>query len=268
MPARRRRARPRDRWTSSTAPSPRPASPWSSPPTPWPTTTTSTEASSTSCRCGPRVALGATRIFAVIAVPLTLPRDERDYAPCAGDLHRAAFHGHDRRGRATALEPDVQPPPGGHLDDGRPRRRRRRALRGGARAPCASTGTTAGSERPTSWPKVIRTSWRTWPRPPTQLIEARREAWQLEESLWAADPNDHERRRAPCPGAGAEDRGYAEIVHRRKQLGFPLPRRPRSVVERVRGAHHDATPLPTALAGHPGRLTRAAASELPDRVAT
>ena len=45
--------------------------------------------------------VGATRMFAVIAVPLALPRDEHDFAQGPG--HRAAVHGDDRRGRTAAV---------------------------------------------------------------------------------------------------------------------------------------------------------------------
>ena len=74
------RGRRRARSTSSTAPSRRPACPWSSRRTRWPTTTTSTAGVIEIVPVSAAAALGATRIIAVVAVPLALPRDERDYA--------------------------------------------------------------------------------------------------------------------------------------------------------------------------------------------
>ena len=54
------------------------------------------------------------------------------------------------------------------------------------------------------------------------IVEARREAWRLEESLWANSPTDG-------TGAGAlalvreQKERVRELVDRRKQLGFPVP---------------------------------------------
>jgi hypothetical protein len=56
------------------------------------------------------------------------------------------------------------------------------------------------------------------------VVEARREAWRLEESLWSAPP-----RQDPAANAGtlALVREQKELVRdlmdRRKQLGFPVP---------------------------------------------
>jgi hypothetical protein len=56
------------------------------------------------------------------------------------------------------------------------------------------------------------------------LVEARCEAWRLEESLWA-----EERKRDPSRDAGAlalvreQKERVRELVERRKQLGFPVP---------------------------------------------
>ncbi len=62
----------------------------------------------------------------------------------------------------------------------------------------------------------------TWPTATHAIVEARREAWRLEESLWA-------RRRVEGTDAGTmalvreEKERVRVLVDRRKQLGFPVP---------------------------------------------
>jgi hypothetical protein len=56
------------------------------------------------------------------------------------------------------------------------------------------------------------------------VVETRREAWRLEESLWAAPP-----RQDPSDNAGTlalvreQKECVRDLVDRRKQLGFPVP---------------------------------------------
>ena len=69
-------------------------------------------------RRGPRPRSGATRIFAVVAVPLDARPRRAGLRGGAGRLHRAALHGHDRRRRAPALQPRHPPARG---DDARRR---------------------------------------------------------------------------------------------------------------------------------------------------
>ena len=129
-----------DRSTCSTASSPRPACRWCSRPAPWPTTTTSTAGSSRSCRCGPRCSSGATRIIAVVAMPLRIDRDERSYSDDNAGQRGAAGPRRDRHGGPPAREPGRRPAAGRHPDHHRPRRRRGRLLRGGAGPPAHQQG--------------------------------------------------------------------------------------------------------------------------------
>jgi hypothetical protein len=169
------------------------------------------------------VELGATRIFAVVAVPLSVPRDDRDYATAP-----AGYIGLRSMGMIGVAERQIS-----NLDAG------------------LATGSTLTVIDPVVdvvglfeiQPGLLRINKDYgWLRAADvlaegdpdlladiaagthELIEARCEAWRLEESLWA-----EQRKRDPESEAGSlalvreqKDR-VRDLVERRKQLGFPVP---------------------------------------------
>ena len=123
---------------------------------------------SRSSRCAAAAELGATRIIAVVAVPLALPRDERDYAAAPAGYIGLRSMGMIGVAERQISNLDVPLPDGTTLTDDRPGRRRRRSLRDRSRACCASTRTTAGCAPPTCWPRATPTSWPTSRPAPTR----------------------------------------------------------------------------------------------------
>jgi len=169
------------------------------------------------------VELGARRIFAVVAVPLTVPPDERDYATAPVGyigLRSMGMIGVAERqisnlatslpaGSTLAVIDPVVDVVG--LFEIQPALLRINKDYGWLRAadvlaegdPDLLADIAAGTH---------------------ELIEARCEAWRLEESLWAT-----ERHRDASTDAGTlalvrEQKGRVRgLVERRKQLGFPVP---------------------------------------------
>jgi predicted acylesterase/phospholipase RssA len=165
--------------------------------------------------------LGATRIFAVVAVPLTLARDERDYAAAPAGyigLRSLGMIGVAERQISnlnaslpegvtlTTIDPIVDVV---GLFEVEPGLLRINKDYGWLRAadllaegdPAIVAGMVEGTHA---------------------MVEARREAWRLEESLWGADRPD-----GGAAGTLALVREQKELVRelvdRRKQLGFPVP---------------------------------------------
>ncbi len=166
------------------------------------------------------LALGATRIFAVIAVPLTLPRDERDYTSAPASSIGLRSMGMIGVAQRQVSNLDVNLPRGASLTvvdpivdvvglfEVEPGLLRINRDYGWLRA----ADVLAEGD-----PDIVA----DMADGTNELIEARREAWRLEASLWAADPNDHERDGKLALVREQKSR-IREIVLRRKQLGFPL----------------------------------------------
>jgi len=165
--------------------------------------------------------LGATRIFAVVAVPLTLARDERDYAAAPAGyigLRSMGMIGVAERQIAnlnanlpagvtlTTIDPVVDVV---GLFEVQPGLLRINKDYGWLRA----ADILAEGDAAIAADMVEGTH---------AIVEARREAWRLEESLWAAG-------RADGSAAGTlalvreQKELVRELVDRRKQLGFPVP---------------------------------------------
>lgn len=169
------------------------------------------------------VELGATRIFAVVAVPLTVPRDELDYATAP-----VGYIGLRSMGMIGVAERQVSnlgiPLPTGTtltvidpvidvvgLFEIQPGLLRINKDYGWLRA----ADVLAGGDPDLQADIAAGTH---------ELVTARREAWRLEESLWATERNGD---------VGAQAGGLAlvreqkervrELVERRKTLGFPVP---------------------------------------------
>lgn len=169
------------------------------------------------------VELGATRIFAVVAVPLTVPRDELDYATAPVGyigLRSMGMIGVAERqvsnlGIAlpagttlTVIDPvidvvglfEIQP---GLLRINKDYGWLRAAdvLAGGD--PDLQADIAAGTH---------------------DLIKARREAWRLEESLWATERSGDVGTEAGALALVREQKERVrDLVERRKHLGFPVP---------------------------------------------
>ncbi len=165
--------------------------------------------------------LGATRIFAVVAVPLTLARDERDYAAAPAGyigLRSMGMIGVAERQIAnlnaslpegvtlTTIDPVVDVV---GLFEVQPGLLRINKDYGWLRA----ADVLAEGDAAIAADMVDGTH---------AIVEARREAWRLEESLWAAGPAD-----GSAAGTLALVREQKELVRelvdRRKQLGFAVP---------------------------------------------
>ena len=167
-------------------------------------------------------ALGATRIIAVVAVPLTLTRDERDYAAAPAGyigLRSMGMIGVAERQIANLERPPAR---GDDVDDDRPRRRRRRACSRSSRGCCASTRTTAGCAPPTSSPTATPAygpTSRTAPTPSSRRA-ARPGAWRSR-----CGPPAGSRPTTPgrSPSCASTRSAVRSLVDRRKQLGFPVP---------------------------------------------
>ena len=167
--------------------------------------------------------LGATRIIAVVAVPLTLPRDERDYAAAPAGyigLRAMGMIGIADRQQAnlgvtlpegvtlTTIDPVVDVV---GLFEVQPGLLRINKDYGWLRA----ADVLAEGDPAIVADMAERTD---------AVVEARREAWRLEESLWAASPRQDASDHAGTLALVREQKERVrELVDRRKQLGFPVP---------------------------------------------
>ena len=192
---------------------------------------------------GAAAALGATRIFAAVAVPLTLARDDRDYAAAPAGyigLRSMGMIGVAERQLSnlavrlpegttlTTIDPVVDVVGLFEVEPGLLRINRDYGwLRAADVLAEGDAGILADVAEGTH-----------------AIAEARREAWRLEESLWPGDARQ---------GDGA---GTLALVREQKQkvrdagrpaqaARLPGPRRLRGLVDRVRGAH-GAPPGPPA----------------------
>jgi NTE family protein len=172
------------------------------------------------------VELGATRIFAVVALPLTLPRDERDYADAPAGyigLRAMGMIGIADRQLAnlntplpegatlTTIDPVIDVV---GLFEVQPGLLRINKDYGWLRA-----ADLLAQGDPDLLADVAASTH--------ALVEARREAWRLEEPLWAATKEPKPKDAAALAGTLAlireEKERVRSIVEQRKQLGFPVP---------------------------------------------
>ena len=166
--------------------------------------------------------LGATRIIAVVAVPLDLPRDERDYAAAPAGyigLRAMGMIGIADRQHAnlrvalpdgvtlTTIDPVIDVVGLFEVEPGLLRinkdygwLRAADVLAEGDRAIVADVAECTHA-----------------------VIEARREAWRLEESLWATGTRQDPNAAGTLALVREEKERVRELVDRRKQLGFPVP---------------------------------------------
>ena len=167
------------------------------------------------------VALGATRVIAVVAVPLAIPRDERDYATAPAGYIGLRSMGMIGVAERQLANLDVHLPEGTSLitidpvvdvvglfeiEPGLLRINKDYGwLRAADLLAEGDPGVLAEMADGTH-----------------AIVEARREAWRLEEALWAAERSD-----ATDAGGMALVREQKErvrdLMDRRKQLGFPIP---------------------------------------------
>jgi NTE family protein len=165
-------------------------------------------------------ALGATRIIAVVALPLTIARDDRDYADAPAGyigLRAVGMIGVAERQLAnlavhlpegttlTTIDPVVDVVGLFEIEPGLLRINKDYGwLRAADLLAEGDAGVLADIADGTH-----------------AIIEARREAWRLEEALWGARADSAD------PGTLALVREQKDRVHqlvdRRKQLGFPIP---------------------------------------------
>jgi predicted acylesterase/phospholipase RssA len=165
--------------------------------------------------------LGATRIIAVVALPLAVPRDDRDYAkaPAAviglrslgmigvADRQRSNLDVHLGEGTTlTTIAPVFDVVGLFEVEPGLLRINRDYGwLRAADVLAEGDSALRTGIERQTE-----------------ALIEARRDAWVLEESLWTG-----EKANGSAPGVFALLREHKarvrDLIVQRKQLGFALP---------------------------------------------
>ncbi len=166
-------------------------------------------------------ALGATRIIAVVAVPLAMPRDERDYADApagAIGLRAMGMIGVAERQQAnlgvqlpegttlTTIDPVVDVVGLFEIEPGLLRINK-------------DYGWLRAADLLAEGDAQVRADIADSTH---AIVEARREAWRLEEALWAAG-------RADRADAGTlalvreQKERIRELVDRRKQLGFPIP---------------------------------------------
>jgi NTE family protein len=166
-------------------------------------------------------ALGATRIIAVVALPLSLPRDERDYADAAAgsiglravgmigvverQLANLAVHLPDGT-TLTTIDPVVDVVGLFEIEPG--------LLRINKDYGWLRAADLLAEGEPGVLADIIDGTH--------AIVEARREAWRLEEALWAAG-----KPAAADSGTLALVREHKDQIHelvdRRKQLGFPIP---------------------------------------------
>ncbi len=170
------------------------------------------------------VQLGATRIFAVVALPLRLPRDERDYGDAPASYIGLRAMGMigiiDRQmanlstplpegTRLTTIDPVVDVV---GLFDPQPGLLRINKDYGWLRA-----ADVLAEGDPDLLADVAASTH--------ALVEARRQAWHLEHSLWAATkmPKDANAVAGTLSLVREQKERVRAAVEQRKQLGFPLP---------------------------------------------
>jgi predicted acylesterase/phospholipase RssA len=168
-------------------------------------------------------ALGATRIIAVVAVPLTLARDERDYAAAPAGyigLRAMGMIGIADRQLAnlavtlpegvtlTTIDPVVDVV---GLFEVQPGLLRINKDYGWLRA-----ADVLAEGDPAIVADIAESTH--------AVVEARREAWRLEESLWSAPPRQDAAANAGTLALVREQKERVrDLLDRRKQLGFPVP---------------------------------------------
>jgi predicted acylesterase/phospholipase RssA len=166
--------------------------------------------------------LGATRIIAVVAVPLTLPRDERDYvaAPAGyiglramgmigiADRQHANLHVVLPEGVAlTTIDPVVDVVGLFEVQPGLLRINKDYGwLRAADVLAAGDAAIVAGMAEGTH-----------------AVIEARGKAWRLEESLWAGGLRQDRDAAGTLALVREQKERVRELLDRRKQLGFPVP---------------------------------------------
>jgi hypothetical protein len=168
------------------------------------------------------VELGATRIFAVIAVPLVAPRDDRDYATAP-----IGYIGMRSMGMIGVAERQVSnlgiPLPAGTtvtvidpiidvvgLFEIQPGLLRINKDYGWLRAADVLT-----DGDPDLLADVAASTH--------ALVEARREAWRLEESLWKAGHDASANQPGTLALVREQKERVRDLIEQRKQLGFPVP---------------------------------------------
>ena len=167
-------------------------------------------------------ALGATRIIAVVAVPLALPRDERDYAAAPAGYIGLRSMGMIGVAERQIANLNVRLPEGTTLTTIDPVVDVVGPLRGPAGAPAHQQGLRLAARR--------RRPGRGRPRPPGR--RGRRHA--TPSSRPGARPGASRSRSGPTAAIGESDAGtlalvreqkerVRELVDQRKQLGFPVP---------------------------------------------
>ena len=166
--------------------------------------------------------LGAARIIAVVAVPLSLPRDDRDYAAAPAGyigLRAMGMIGIADRQHAnlqvalpdgvtlTTIDPVIDVVGLFEVEPGLLRinkdygwLRAADVLAEGDRAIVADVAESTHA-----------------------VVEARREAWRLEESLWAAGPRQDPNLAGNLALVREQKECVRDLLDRRKQLGFPVP---------------------------------------------
>ena len=187
-------------------------------------------------------ALGATRIIAVVAVPLRLPRDERDYAAApagyiglrsmgmigVAERQIANLNIHLPEGTTlTTVDPVVDVVGLFEIEPGLLRINK-------------DYGWLRAADLLADGDASIRADIADGTH---AIVEARREAWRLEESLWAVGRIGGERRRDAGPGARAQGDG-ARPGRPAQAARLPGARRLRGLVDRLRGAHGRAAAGP------------------------
>jgi NTE family protein len=171
---------------------------------------------------GAAVRLGATRIIALVAVPLGLPRDERDYAaaPAAyiglramgmigiADRQRANLAAPLPEGASlTTIDPVVDVVGLFEVEPG--------LLRINRDYGWLRAADVLADGDPDLLAEVAGSTH--------SLIEARCESWRLEEELWHAAPSEQVAASGTLSLVREQKERVRSAVDQRKQLGFPVP---------------------------------------------
>jgi predicted acylesterase/phospholipase RssA len=166
-------------------------------------------------------ALGATRIIAVVAVPLRLPRDERDYASApagyiglrsmgmigVAERQISNLEVHLPEGTTlTTIDPVVDVVGLFEVEPGLLRINK-------------DYGWLRAADVVAEGDRDIRSDMADGTH---AIVEARREAWRLEEALWAESRDDPSEAGTLALVREQKER-VRELIDRRKQLGYPVP---------------------------------------------
>jgi len=166
--------------------------------------------------------LGATRIIAVLAVPLTLPRDERDYAAAPAGyigLRAVGMIGIADRQHAnlavtlpegvtlTTIDPVVDVVGLFEVEPG--------LLRINKDYGWLRAADVLAEGDPAIVADMVESTH--------AVVEARCEAWRLEETLWAAPPRHDQSVAGTLALVREHKERVRDLIDRRKQLGFPVP---------------------------------------------